>query len=391
MAAIGPARKKTVVYLAFNISRSRADRDWSVAYSTQTGLPSGSFEINDLVELAKLILRPIPPPTSADEIIAASRSITSVLKMLTNRVSLAWSVYVMTHDVSYSTTFNMNGLTSELNIKKLGFAIRDLDALAQKESTKIDPSEKSISARKAIEGLNDFSSNLLAYASDIRETGSTIRSLLSLVADPTNPRLWASAWLSGHYGDQLTVKDTHELISALGHALTSGMTYGTGRDRIIKTRHSENQYGKFDFTVERLAVIIASNESYDALATTINNLMRWDAWPTLENTWDLIPMSFVVDWFLPVSDLLSQMDAAVQAPYIRPLSQYCGLASTVSNTDLSSYGMSGRLSVRRYQRMPSSILDDVRPFDVVASPPSFSVVHMTDALAMLVQTSKWHS
>jgi hypothetical protein len=269
--------------------------------------------------------------------------------------------------------------------------IRDADALCASEIQSWTPEEKSLQARETVENLNAFDSNLIAYASDIKKTGDTVRSLLSLVSDPTDPKKWASAWLSGHYGDRLTIKDTRELFEALGRSLMSRSMYTTGRSRCRDSRTSATRYGTFEIARDRLTVVIAGNESYDSLSSSIYNLMRWDAWPTLENTWDMIPMSFVVDWFLPVSDLLKQMDAAIEAPYVNPVSQYIGTGSTVSIADLSGYSLSGSLSVRRYRRMPGSVLGDIRPFDVVASPPSFSVIHMTDALAMLVQTSKWHS
>lgn len=36
--------------------------------------------------------------------------------------------------------------------------------------------------------------------------------------------------------------------------------------------------------------------------------MKWDLWPTLGNSWDLIPFSFVVDWFVDVESILERID-----------------------------------------------------------------------------------
>jgi hypothetical protein len=133
----------------------------------------------------------------------------------------------------------------------------------------------------------------------------------------------------------------------------------------------------------RVSTIYVAPDSYSGIMTAVENLMRWDVWPTLENTWDAIPLSFVVDWFLPVSDLLGQIDAAVEAPYLKCLSQYFSDRLEVRFSLPPTLG-SGVVQLVRYTRRPGNVCSDVRPFDVAPSLPSFSVVNAGDALALTV-------
>jgi hypothetical protein len=51
--------------------------------------------------------------------------------------------------------------------------------------------------------------------------------------------------------------------------------------------------------------------------TAVKKLMEWDVWPSLENTWDMIPLSFVVDWFSNLSTILTNVDRLVYEQYLR--------------------------------------------------------------------------
>lgn len=241
--------------------------------------------------------------------------------------------------------------------------------------------ELSRHARDVIEAVNDFGSNAIAFVSDLRSTGDTVRSLLALPRNLTNPKAWASAWLSFQFGDRLQIADTRELLESLRTALLHRQLWTKARRRMVWENNSET----YDESHERVSTIYVANESYTGLMTTIGNLMRWDAWPTLENSWDLVPLSFLVDWVVPVSDLLAQIDAAVEAPYLKTLSQYISDKSTVRMLcPLDDW--TGVVSWTVYRRYKHNVCGDVRPFDWSPSLPSFSVVHTLDVVALLVQT-----
>lgn len=266
--------------------------------------------------------------------------------------------------------------TLDMIIPKLGTTLDGLATFTDKEL--------SLHGRDCVEAYNDFSSNVLAYAADLGKTGDTIKSMFKLVGNIKNPKAWASAWLSYRYGDRLFIADTKELLESVSKRLTVRSDRTIARAATSKTQQSAT----FTATRRRTSTLYAYNDSFNGVMTGVNNLMRWDAWPTLENTWDLIPLSFVVDWFLPVNDLLGQIDAAVQAPYIKVESAYVGEKLTVDFT-LSSE-IVGALTYTHYQRFRHNPTSDIRPFDVEITPPSFSVTHATDALALITQLGSRH-
>lgn len=80
----------------------------------------------------------------------------------------------------------------------------------------------------------------------------------------------------------------------------------------------------------------------------------------LENTWDLIPFSFVVDWFTKIGDMLASLDAADQWTHV-PLMGFISSRKAYSNyqlpSDLSS--ASANITVNSYCRIVSRELPAV--------------------------------
>lgn len=244
--------------------------------------------------------------------------------------------------------------------------------------------ELSSHARHILDDYNEFGSNLLAYATELDQVGSTIRTGLGLVRGDIKPgiRAAASAWLSGRFGDRLTVADTRELLESVYNRLKQGSGLVPCRRRDSKSGVSL-LFGSH-WTRVRVSTVYVSQGSHTALMSRVNDLMRWDAWPTLENIWDLVPFSFVVDWFLNVADVLGQIDAAVQAPYLKSETQYASDKLTVSiDYTSSAFRVAGRFT--SYARGKHNVLADIRPFESVSSSPTFGVVNLFDAGALLVQ------
>jgi hypothetical protein len=281
---------------------------------------------------------------------------------------------------------SLNPSSSTIDLDELDNRLFLMRELA--ESYRFDEHELSIHAREVIESVNDFDSNLQAYFSDIGKFGDSIRSVLSLIGDIKNPKAWASAWLSQRFSDRLSISDTKELMEALREALLHRQYYTRGRARMDKA-YSIDSIGGYASTIrgtlQRASTVYIDPAGSDGLSKTIENLMRWDAWPTLENTWDQIPLSFVVDWLIPVSDLLSQVDAFVEAPYFNVKSSYIG-ESNRALTTITGSSFAGQVEYKRYYRTPYNPLGDVRPFDWdLDFLPSFNVVHLGDVLALAVQ------
>jgi hypothetical protein len=179
--------------------------------------------------------------------------------------------------------------------------------------------EKKLYAQ-CVEGQNCFTSNGIAYAQDIGKVGDSIRALLALVENPTSPRAWASAWLSSRFSDRLTYQDSKELLAAIRSQLKRlmvGLSYRDTRSRVSLSYAPQYSHFIESYQITSNARLRCSNESYSALMTTVKKLMEWDVWPTLENSWDMIPLSFVVDWFTNLSTILTNIDTLVYEQYLR--------------------------------------------------------------------------
>jgi hypothetical protein len=231
-------------------------------------------------------------------------------------------------------------------------------------------------ASEVVESLASYDGNLIAFAKDLPEFGGSLKALLDLGRDFSSPKAWASAWLSGRFGDRLTISDSREILEAAWHSLVNRGKYQVGRSR--------RQYDRGLMSYTYSQTLIAYNKSYNGLMTAIKGLMDWDAWPTLENMWDMVPLSFVVDWFVSIGDLLSQIDLAVKAPYIRAASQYASLKATYETTIAD-----GNLVIHQhsthYYRDKAPVLSYIKPFRDLDILPSFSVVNYGDAASLLVQ------
>jgi hypothetical protein len=247
-------------------------------------------------------------------------------------------------------------------------------ALFERYSLPVDV--KSDAASAAVESLNKFDGNLIAFAKDLPSFGGSLQSILDLGRNFSSPKAWANAWLAGRFGDRLTIADSREILSAMWHTLhMAGCETGRGTVRISQG-HLTGTY---------TTTLIASNKSYSGLMTAVKHLMDWDAWPTLENIWDMVPYSFVVDWFISIGDLLKQIDLAVKTPYIRAVSQYASLKLLYDRMVVSE--KMGYLSQhsKYYRRSPAPVLSYIQPFRDLDILPSFSVVNYGDAASLLVQ------
>lgn len=163
--------------------------------------------------------------------------------------------------------------------------------------------------------------NAIAYLADAVKlitdikSGSglgTIQQLLGSKSTKDILRNSASAYLSGRYGLTLTVADTKKLVAAIARETSALYKLRVARSSFTYVSSTNNPTFGSDLTVEEHFKCV-----YDPCGTglrdQLSNLYRWDAALTLENTWDLIPFSFVLDWFAPIGDYLNQYDDSILA------------------------------------------------------------------------------
>lgn len=164
-----------------------------------------------------------------------------------------------------------------------------------------------------------FAGNSLAYVKDIRDILGTAKSLAEFATNPSINTA-ASAWLSTRYGTRLTIKDTEELLEGIRdkyHDLESASEFGFEK---FRARHTESEsYMIRDIPFETKVVYNSSvtlrREDLARIQSITRDLLEWDAIPTAQNVWDLIPYSFVADWFVDVEGVCSSIDRRMAEAY----------------------------------------------------------------------------
>lgn len=114
----------------------------------------------------------------------------------------------------------------------------------------------------------------------------------------------ANLKLSYDYSVKTTIRDLQDLASA---ALAQHREVNIARGRASDT--ASGQYGNYTVDVfEEHAWKIFYGSCDESLIPFYRILQEIGADPSFEHVWNVIPYSFVVDWFLPTQKLLKEMD-----------------------------------------------------------------------------------
>mgnify|MGYP001148197195 CR=1 FL=1 len=222
------------------------------------------------------------------------QSTNSIQKVVTNQIVKA------SYDDSFSAMFAYNESLTRYVFRRV--------YLRKSQPTPLDWTEL---GDTAADNINQVNINSLAYLRDLGSIAGTLRQSFNLAGNPTDPKAWASWWLSLRYGDRLTYYDTLKLSKAVSHQLV-GRFKGWKKD--FYTSHAfgtVTEYSDADdseMEIQRYIKLYFKPKYTDQISSVIRKALEWDLWPTLENSWDLIPFSFVVDWFINVQDALESVD-----------------------------------------------------------------------------------
>lgn len=175
---------------------------------------------------------------------------------------------------------------------------------------------------KCIQNCQELNINSLAYAKDLVGLKEEVKSLKTLALGYKRPKTYLKAFLEYEYGARLTVADTKKLVSATRGLLASVATWSKNYS-VVKAAYSDSGTSNFRYLFGCTRTIhykVYYNPADSLVLKSIKALMDWDAWPTLQNDWDFIPLSFTVDWFVGVGDLCDRLDASIYSQYLDVLS-----------------------------------------------------------------------
>jgi hypothetical protein len=203
----------------------------------------------------------------------------------------------------------------------------------------------------------------------------------------------ASEYLGMHYGTKLTALDYTDIAGAIIDL--SELTDAT------QTMGSKKFYHDFRFpdgttgtVLRRFKGTIRSLTDQDqtiaeAELRFMRKLYEVDILPTASNLWDLIPYSFVVDWFVPLGNKLEDIETGHYLETLHPLECFYSTNATYTlhvDTPFARNGkefhLLGDISYKDYERKCSASFPDNVP--CVEDPSGMTVTHGIEAGALLI-------
>lgn len=199
----------------------------------------------------------------------------------------------------------------------------------------------------------------------------------------------ASIYLGNHYGTRLSAMDSVEIASALHRC--NEMLY----DRQTMSAVDSSEYfldgSNTHYTAERRvkATISSLSDQDRSLVVATDNLVRRayeaDILPTWSNIWDLVPYSFVVDWFIPIGNHLEDVETGHYLATLHPYEVFEStkiVGTTAFDYFLSGARVSGTLTTKMYVRRCSDTFNTETP--VVEDAGGFNMKHGIESSALII-------
>lgn len=157
------------------------------------------------------------------------------------------------------------------------------------------------------------------------KAGNILGAMKSII--PTNRGEISSAFLAFRYGISPLMSDVEGAAQMLAERVLNILPIGVGSKRKKKFLTTE-VYG--DITLTFTTVIdVKYKVFYDLNGTeSISNLSRLGFTSPTNVTWELLPFSFVIDWFLPIGRFLSSL-SALDGYKVREITRTVSVRKTV--------------------------------------------------------------
>lgn len=227
--------------------------------------------------------------------------------------------------------------------------------------------------------------NTLSYVNELRDVTKMIPKL-PLGKKAFSPKAWASAYLCLRYGFNLTVKDTVALRDGIVSAYQDSLKAKKMWSDSYAHRTSNTMLGVYP-AFDNYRYKVSYSPIPNQLMEGVRLLDNWGLYPTLARDWDMIPASFVLDWFVKIQAYLAQLDTAMLIPYYEVLgvcwSRKVSVDVPASKVMLSELVV-GQIRQTHYQR---GIRKTLHPLDFrIERAGEFR--NYWEALAMIVVSKK---
>lgn len=247
-------------------------------------------------------------------------------------------------------------------------------------------------AQVAIRDMDAFSLNSLMYVQEMINIKSLlpprdeIRNLRKL-----DPKAFANVYLWIRYGLSLSYRDTKLLVQKLPGFLKSSLEISKEKTRLRSRKTKTISYNGLEWKVNQGIKILLDTypKNLGKVGAFVDTLYGLDALPTLQNIWDMIPYSFVVDWMIPVGDMLDTIDTKGRQQsftvYAVTLSYKGTARETLKHTaDTMTFGEINNIF---YHRAVRTSIPSLGVFDSVRNEPSSSggTKRFFDATSLILQ------
>lgn len=237
----------------------------------------------------------------------------------------------------------------------------------------------------AINDCHYLAIDSIAELRDIAIILPELRKTLSLLPKIRNPKTWASIFLSYKYGLRLTIGDGKEVVQRIYDVSKAAkpLPYSVVRAMAQVSVRPTNFHGLSCRQQQWYTIYYSPYDS--GVMEIMKSLQDWDLYPNFGNLWDLLPFSFVVDWFHRVDSLMDRIDANIYTHYLDVVSVTRTRKDIIdiSPSDLGVIGV-GTLQMTLYERTLHAQLDP--PLLKLDSPKQFS--NWAELSAIIVQKKR---
>lgn len=168
--------------------------------------------------------------------------------------------------------------------------------------------------------------NSIGFLAEIKDILTPFLTIGKAVIHPT-PKSLSSAYLGFQYGLANTVRDLQGYADKARQAMEEFSTVHKGS--LAHTRSTYTKVHQWDGNGPRKMGYVTCTSTqcyhicYDPIDSAVLNAWRlldsWGLWPSLSGTWDLVPLSFVLDWFIPLGNIFEANDNMTHLASLRTL------------------------------------------------------------------------
>lgn len=260
-----------------------------------------------------------------------------------------------------------------------------IDAIAaqlmgEKDSFPLEEVHYGDLATRASKQVNANKVNMIAFLRDLKNPKSLIPKLKNL----RSLEGLADNYLTVNYGILPTISDLKGIVAAFRKVAPfldkNGFQVFTASSR-DSTNIKNTQYS----LEQRIKLAISTED--DGFQLLLQQLESMGTLPTLENVWDLIPYSFVLDWFVDVGGFLERVDTRLRL--LRLNIRYATMSRKIRIEGMlkasPGHPYAGYVTWEHYHRWVSSQCP-VPPLSLQMNNEDFN--HWLESGALLVQRNK---